>query len=74
MAPTAEQEREADHQVEHDHHHGEESVAGKRRVIGAVEHHRRDAGDLDEGDRQGKDQCAVRFAQASGQVVGMAHD
>ena len=72
MAPTAEEQRQADHAVEDDHHHGEQSVPRQARIVRAMQHHGGDAGDLDEGDRESEEQRPQGFAEARGQVFRVA--
>ena len=74
VTPGADQQRQADHAIENDHDHGKERVPHERRVIVAMQHHRRNAHDFDESDRQRQDEGAVRLAEALGQRLGMAHD
>jgi hypothetical protein len=50
MTPAAEEQRQADHAVEDNHHHGEQSVPGQARIVRAMQHDGGDACDLDEGD------------------------
>jgi hypothetical protein len=68
MAPTAEEQRQADHAVEDYHDHGEQGVAGQGGVVFAMQHDGGDARNLDEGDRQGQQQRPVRLAKACGQM------
>ena len=74
VTPGADQQREADHAVENDHDDGIERVPDQRRVVVAMQHHRRNAHDFDESDRQRQDECAIRFAEALRQRLGMTDD
>ena len=74
VTPRPDQQREAHHAIENDHHDGIERVPDQRRVIVAMQHHRRNAHDFDESDRQRQDEGAIRLAEALRQRLGMAHD
>ena len=70
----AQQERQADHPVEDDHHHGEHGVPRDRRFLPGGVHHRPDHHHLDAGDRESENQRPQRLAQLMGQVFGVSHD
>ena len=73
MPQATEQQRHAHQSVEQQHDDGEQRVAHQRRAIGVVHHDRRDAHDLDRGDREGEYQRAVRLAEPVREVIRMAH-
>ena len=47
MSQAAQQKRQTDHAVKHDHQHGEHGVSCQRGVVAAGQHDRRDHGDDD---------------------------
>ncbi len=64
------QQRRAHHAVEHDHQGGEHGVAGKGRVVLAVQDDRRHERDLDDDHRDGEHERAVGLAEMAGDGVG----
>ncbi len=72
MPPAADQQTQAYHAVQEDHHHGEQRIARQRGAVVATHHDRGDAHYLDQGDGQRQDQCAVGFAQPLSQMIRMA--
>ena len=66
---AADDQREPDDAVEHDHRHREHRVPPDGRRA-AAEHHRADQHDLDGDDAEGEDQRAVRLAEHLREVVG----
>ena len=71
---SAQQERQADHPVEDDHHHGKHGVPGDGRFFPGGVHHRPDHHHLNAGDGEGENQRPQRLAQLLGQMLGVSHD
>jgi hypothetical protein len=69
VAQSAQEQREADKAVHHDHNNGEHRVAGERWICFASQHHRTNSHDLDTADAERQDQRAVRFARYDGELV-----
>jgi hypothetical protein len=74
VAPCAEQQRQSNHAVEHDHHHREHRVACERGIIVAMGHHGRNAHDFDRCDRERQDQRAIGLAEPQRELFGVTHD
>jgi hypothetical protein len=74
ITQPSEQQRQADHPVQHDHHDGEHCIPGERHVALAGVHHGGDQHDLDAGHRECQDQRAIRLAELRGQHLGVPHD
>ena len=73
IAQPPHEQRRADHAVQHDHQGREHGVAGKRRVVLAMQDDRGHERDLDDDHRNGEHERAVRLLEIGGDGIGMAH-
>ncbi len=74
VAESAEEECEPDDEIEDDHRDGHDRVAGDGRVLTRTEHDRGDEDDLDQHDRQGQHERAIRVAEPVGESLGLFDD
>ena len=74
VAKAAQQQRDPDHAIEHNHHHAEHRVACQRGFALPGQHDRRDHHHFDADDGKRKHQCAQGLAQPYRQALSVMHD